>query len=107
MQQQPPVYPPQQAYAADQPTNTLAIVSLVAGIGSYVILPVIGAIIAVITGHMARGQIRRTGEGGSGFALAGLILGYIHLVLFLIAVAVIILVVVGAGVAIFSQNQAP
>ena len=32
---------------------------------------------AVVLGHMARGQIRRTGEQGAGMALAGLILGWI------------------------------
>jgi len=39
--------------------------------------PVIGAIVAVVTGHIARGQIKRQHEQGAGMALAGLILGYI------------------------------
>ena len=42
-------------------------------------VPVIGAIVAVITGHMAKGQIRRTGEQGDTYATVGLVLGYIHL----------------------------
>ena len=33
----------------------------------------------MVLGHVARGQIRRTGEGGSALAMAGLILGYVHL----------------------------
>ncbi|HXM56539.1 MAG TPA: DUF4190 domain-containing protein [Candidatus Dormibacteraeota bacterium] len=104
--QQPPAYPPQQPapYAVAPPTNTLAIVSLIAGIGSYVVIPVIGAIVAIVTGHMARGQIRRTGEGGGGLALAGLILGYIHLVLAAILLVIVAIVAVVAGVAIFSQS---
>jgi uncharacterized protein DUF4190 len=78
-----------------RPTNTLAIVSLVAGVACWIVAPFVGAIVAVVTGHMARSQIRRTGEGGDGLALAGLILGYIHLALVLLAVAAVILIVVG------------
>lgn len=101
--QQPPAYPPQQPgqYAANQPTNTLAVVSLVLGIASYFVVPVVGAIAAVITGHIARGQIRQTGEGGAGMALAGLILGYVHLALVVIGIviAVIVVVIIGATIA--------
>lgn len=106
--QQPPAHPPQQPesapHAVAQPTNTLAIVSLVAGIGSYVVIPVIGAVVAIVTGHMARGQIRRTGEGGAGLALAGLVLGYLHLVLAAILIAIVVVVAVVAGAAIFSSS---
>jgi len=80
---------------AERPTNTLAVVSLVLGIASYVVLPLVGAVAAIITGHMARGQISRTGEGGSGMALAGLILGYLHLVLAAILIALVLIVVIG------------
>lgn len=59
-------------------TNGLAITSLVFGILSYVILPVIGAIVAIVTGHIARSQIKRDEQDGAGLALAGLILGYIN-----------------------------
>ncbi len=104
--QQQPEYRPQQPapYAVAPPTNTLAIISLVAGIASYVVLPVVGAIAAIITGHMARGQIRRTGESGNGLALAGLVLGYIHLVLAAIGIVLIVIIVAVAGVAIFNSG---
>jgi len=36
-------------------------------------------LLAIPFGHIARSQIRRTGEQGSGVALAGLILGYLSL----------------------------
>ncbi len=66
-----PTYPaygqPAQGYYAP-PTNTLAIVALVLAF----IVPLGG----IICGHIARGQIKRTGEGGDGLALAGLIIGY-------------------------------
>lgn len=57
-------------YAAPQPTNTLAVVSLVTSILGL-------GIVGIITGHMARSQIRRNGQGGAGLALAGLIIGYV------------------------------
>ena len=85
---------PTPLYAA-RPTNTLAIVSLVAGVACWVVAPFVGAIVAVVTGHMARSQIRRTGEGGEGMALAGLILGYIHLALVVLVGGLIILIVIG------------
>ena len=55
----------------------------------------IGALIAIITGHMARGQIRRTGETGNGLALAGLILGYVHLLLGVVILLFVVVVVFG------------
>lgn len=67
-------------------TNTLALVSfitaLVAPLGHFTGVGGITLIvISIVTGHMARGQIRRTGEGGASLALAGLIISYIHLAL--------------------------
>ncbi|MGJ4730040.1 DUF4190 domain-containing protein [Luteimonas sp. SDU101] len=68
---------------APRQTSSLAIVSLVSGILGWTLLPLIGSIVAIITGHMARGEIRRAPERmeGDGLALAGLILGYTMLVL--------------------------
>ena len=88
----------------DTPTNQLAIVSLAAGVASYFILPVIGAVVAIITGHMARGQIRRTGESGNGLALAGLILGYAHLLVGLLIVLFAVLLLFGV-LGFFAASQ--
>ena len=49
--------------------------------------PVIGAIVAVVTGHISRSQIKRTNEQGSGMAVAGLILGYIGIAFTVLVVA--------------------
>jgi hypothetical protein len=68
-------------------TNSLSIVSLVFGCAQFVFCPVIGAIVAVVTGHISRGQIKRTNEQGAGMALTGLILGYIGIVFTLLLVA--------------------
>ena len=57
-------------------TNVAAVVSLVFGI---LWLFWLGSVIAVVCGHAARKQIRRSGEAGDGAAIAGLILGYLGL----------------------------
>jgi hypothetical protein len=58
----------------------MAIASLICGCAQ-VFFWVIAGIPAIILGHIARRQIRQTGEAGDGMALAGLILGYIGIVL--------------------------
>ena len=90
-------------------TNSLAVISLIAGIGSVFahIIPGIGgltvAIIAIVTGHMARNQIKQTGEQGMGMATAGMIIGYIHVALIVIAVFLILIFVF--GIAIFGITR--
>jgi Domain of unknown function (DUF4190) len=79
-----PIYPQSApsvpaVFAYGPRTNSAAVASLVFGIVSWFICPFVGGVLAVIFGHVARGQIRRTGEGGGGLAIAGLILGYFHL----------------------------
>lgn len=63
---------PQYAQPYPQPsaaTNTMAILALVF---AFVFAP-----LAIVFGHMAKKQIKQTGEGGEGLATAGLVLGYI------------------------------
>jgi len=76
-------------------TNALAITSLAFGIGQFLGLLLLGTIPAVVCGHVARRQIRRSGEGGAGLALAGLILGWTGVAL-TVAVIAAVAVVVGA-----------
>ena len=97
-QYQNPQYPYAGAgYQAPTPTNTLAIVSLVLAILGLTFLPLLASICAVVCGHISRGQIKRTGEGGSGLATAGLVIGYVSIALFVIIVAGIILFAVAAS----------
>jgi Domain of unknown function (DUF4190) len=63
-------------------TNGFAIVSLITALVG------LGGVLAVIFGHIARSQIRRTGERGWGMATAGLIIGYIGIVVG-VAVAIV------------------
>jgi Domain of unknown function (DUF4190)/Domain of unknown function (DUF1707) len=56
-------------------TNPLAVGSLACGIGQVFLGP-LPTIPAIVLGHMARREIRRTGEDGMGLATAGLVLGW-------------------------------
>jgi uncharacterized membrane protein len=76
-------------------TNSMAIASLLCGVGQVMFWPLI-TIPAIVLGHVARRQIRQTGEEGSGLALAGLILGYIGAGVVALAIIVLILIVVVA-----------
>ena len=87
----PPYQGPYSAYAPALTTNGLAIASLVCGVGTFVIG--LSFIPAIICGHIARRQIRQTGEQGGGLALAGLILGYVGGALFIAAVLAIVFLV--------------
>ncbi|MGX5730198.1 DUF4190 domain-containing protein [Pseudoxanthomonas beigongshangi] len=74
-------------------TSTLAIISLIAGILGWTLLPFLGSLGAIITGHMARAEIRREPQrlDGDGFAVAGLILGWVSAVLWIIGILVFLL----------------
>lgn len=71
-------------------TNGLAIVSLVASISAFLILPLIGSVVGVVTGHISLSQIKRTGEGGRGLALTGTILGWVGVGLLVLALFVLL-----------------
>jgi hypothetical protein len=76
----PPVPPaPLKPAAPAVPTSGLAVASLVLAVGGLTILPLIGSIVAIILGYMARNDIRRRpGEvSGDGIATAGIVLGWI------------------------------
>jgi hypothetical protein len=76
---QPPQYQYQPQYQypgpAPAPTNGLAVAALVCGILGF--FTGLSAIPAVICGHVALSQLRRTGGEGRGMAIAGLVTGYI------------------------------
>ena len=72
-------------------TNGLAVAALICGVAQIMAGPLTG-IPAIILGHIARSRIRQTGEQGAGLALAGLILGYAGLVLFIILIIALIAV---------------
>ncbi|GAA0735624.1 hypothetical protein GCM10010199_56160 [Dactylosporangium roseum] len=44
----------------------------------------VSGVVGVVLGHVARRRIRRTGQGGAGLALAGILVGWVGLVIFLL-----------------------
>jgi len=83
----------QQPYSSSPPTNTLAIVSLVSAILCWFLFPIVGALVAIVTGHMARNEISKSmgAQSGDGLALAGLIVGYLNLAINCIGILIAIL----------------
>ncbi len=83
----PPVRPTPPAAAPPRPvfvrqqdrTNRLAVASLAFGLMPF--LWGFGPIVAIVLGHVALGQIRRTSQRGRTMAVVGLGLGYLALVL--------------------------
>jgi hypothetical protein len=85
-------------------TSGTAVASLVFGVLSWIVLPFIGAILAIVLGHSARGEIRRSPPGtieGDGMALAGLLLGWAHL--FVVIACVFVVFVFFGGLAFFAH----
>lgn len=71
-------------------TNTMALVSLIAGILGLTLFPFLGSIAAVITGNIARKEIAASSgaETGSGMATGGMIMGWIGVGLGLIGICI-------------------
>ena len=80
-----------------RPNSQLAIASLVSGILGWTLVPFIGTLVAIITGHMARSEIRRSNGqlGGDGMAIAGLVLGWISAALWIVGIVIIFTVLGG------------
>lgn len=74
-------------------TNSNAVISLVAGILGWTFLPFLGSIGAIIFGHMARTEIRRSNGqmDGDGLAVTGLVLGWISVALWLLGIILFVL----------------
>lgn len=61
-----------------KPNSNMAIASLVLGILGWSLIPGLASIAAIITGHMAKKEIKASIDqlGGDGMATAGLVMGY-------------------------------
>ena len=79
----PPAYAPQPA----RPYNPWAIVSVSLAASTVLGSWCFGGLIAVVTGHVARHQIKTSGEAGGNLALIGLVVGYVAIGLFLLFIA--------------------
>lgn len=71
------------AYAmAPAQTSGKATGSLISGVAAYIIAPFIGAIVAIVLGHLGLSEIKKSAGRlkGEGLAIAGLVLGYVQVV---------------------------
>ncbi|MBN1890251.1 MAG: DUF4190 domain-containing protein [Thermoflexales bacterium] len=88
-----------QDYPSTTPTNSTAVISLIAsGLGLIGILPFIGSLAGIITGRMARQEIARSGgaQSGEGLAQVGEVLGWVGLALWAVGLCLAFLVVGGS-----------
>ncbi|WP_102140915.1 DUF4190 domain-containing protein [Mycobacterium hubeiense] len=101
----PPPPPPYSGYAAPPiaPKNGLGIASLIIAIVSLlfvwsVVLGIIGGIVAVIIGFVARGRVARGEATNGGVAIAGIVLGFLSIVISLVFIAIWVALFNKAGV---------
>ena len=93
----PAVWPtPGPVYQPAMPTNSLARASLILGVAEFFSMG-LTAIPAVICGHLAKGEMRQTGQRGDGMATAGLVLGYMAIIFWGI---VVVLAILGAAISV-------
>ena len=88
-------------------TSTLAIVSLIAGILGWTLVPFFGSIAAVVCGHMARKEIRLAPDRleGDGLAITGLVLGYANIAIAILTVIAIFLLFGGLAAFLAFANH--
>jgi hypothetical protein len=91
-QQGGPHWPPPHAPGPQPESSGKAIAALVLGICGIVVCPIILSIAALVLGYQAKGEIERSGGriSGHGNAKAGIVLGWIGLVLWVLFMAAII-----------------
>jgi hypothetical protein len=78
------------------PSSTLAIVSLIAAILGFTFVPVIGTVVALITGYMARNETRAVPPkaSGDGMATAGIIMGWVQIGLLVVGICCLVVYLV-------------
>jgi uncharacterized membrane protein len=80
---------PVPAYQAPPPvatTNSMAVASMVLGVAE-LFTAGLTAVPAVICGHVARRQVKLTGQRGDGLATSGLVLGYMAIIFWAVLIA--------------------
>lgn len=73
------------------PNSNLALISLIAGILGLTIFPLIGSIVALVIGYMAKKEIQESmgSLGGDGMVKAGIILGWIGVGLGVVSICIV------------------
>ena len=96
----PTVWAAPQVYQPPMSTNSLARASMILGVAEFFSMG-LTAIPAVICGHIAKREMRLTGQRGDGLATAGLVLGYMAIIFWAV---IIVLAVLGAAISIAGQG---
>ena len=94
---------PMPVYQPPLSTNSLARASLVLGVAEIFTMG-LTAIPAIICGHMAKREMRQTGQRGDGLATSGLVLGYMAVIFWGI---LIVLSIVGAVISATGTAPGP
>jgi hypothetical protein len=89
---------PMAVYQPPVTTNSLARASLVLGVAEFFTMG-LTAVPAIICGHMAKREMRQTGQRGDGLATSGLVLGYMAVIFWgiLIALSIVTAVISASG----------
>jgi peptidyl-prolyl cis-trans isomerase B (cyclophilin B) len=83
---------PAQATISTSPLNVMALIGFILSVSGVVVG--ITVIPGIVLSHIGMSQIKRTGESGRGFALAGLVVGYCLVGLSVIAVIIVLLLAI-------------
>jgi hypothetical protein len=84
-------------------TNSMAIASMVLGMAEFLTFG-LTAVPAVICGHVARRQMKLTGQRGDGLATGGLVLGYMGIIFWAILIGALM---VGTAISITRTGGGP
>ena len=87
----PAGYPYMPGYGNQTSTNGMSIAALVCGLCGFIYG--VPAILGIIFGFVSLSQIKQRGQSGRGMALAGIIVGALWLVLFIILIIAVIAIV--------------
>jgi uncharacterized membrane protein len=100
-------WPMPAAWPVPQPqpanTNSMAIASMVLGVAEFFTAG-LTAVPAVICGHVARRQMKLTGQRGDGLATGGLVLGYMAIIFWAVLIAASL---VGVAISIAKTGGQP
>ena len=89
---QEPIYQQTPTPPPVAPNSTMATVSMISGIVGWTVAPLLGSLVAIITGHMAKREIKESKGtlGGDGMATAGLVMGYLQMIPSALCICVIV-----------------
>jgi ABC-type dipeptide/oligopeptide/nickel transport system permease subunit len=88
-----------ESYRRQSQTSSAATASLVLGICGVTVFPLVGSLLALAFGYQAREQIDESGGrlAGRSSAVAGIVLGWVGVALFILGAIAVVLVITATG----------